>query len=348
MTLHEFACRMPKVELHVHLEGAIRPATLLELAHRNNIDLPARDVDGLRGFYRFRDFAHFIQVYVTITRCLQTPDDYRLIASQFGADCARQNIRYAQVTFSIVSNVHYSGLPWQTIVEQLNAGREQARQAYGLDWHWVFDICRDVPDVQSQVVDVAIAAQDGGVIALGLGGSEADYPPDLFVQSFDRGRAAGLHSLPHAGETAGPESIWGALRALGAERLGHGVRCIEDPDLVEYLHQHQVPLEVCPTSNVCLGVYPDYAAHPLRQLWDSGLFVTVNSDDPPLFDTDLNHEYQVLIDHFGFDANDLERVSLNGVRASLLPDEARADLEQEFCAQFAQLREELALPVAHG
>ncbi|MEA3340745.1 MAG: adenosine deaminase, partial [Chloroflexota bacterium] len=151
MNLHQFARQMPKVELHIHLEGSIRPATLLQLARRNSIDLPAQDVEGLRDFYRFRDFAHFVEVYVTITRCLRTPDDYRLIAYEFGADCARQNIRYAEVTFTIATNIKYTGLPWQAIVGGLNHGRAQARAEFGVNWGWVFDISRNHPGTQDQV-----------------------------------------------------------------------------------------------------------------------------------------------------------------------------------------------------
>jgi aminodeoxyfutalosine deaminase len=188
------------------------------------------------------------------------------------------------------------------------------------------------------VVDIALAARDEGVVALGLGGNEAQFPPDLFVQSFERAHQAGLPGVPHAGETAGPESIWTALQSLHADRLGHGVRCEEDPALVEYLRERQVPLEICPTSNVCLGVYPDYGAHPLRRLWDAGLLITVNADDPPMFGTDLNHEYEVLVVHFGFGADELEKISLNGLRASFLPQAEKARLEAEFRAEFDQLK----------
>jgi aminodeoxyfutalosine deaminase len=337
-TNHAFARQMPKVELHIHLEGSIRPATLLQLAKRNSIELPAQDVEGLRDFYRFRDFAHFIEVYVTITRCLQTQDDYHLIAYEFGADCARQNVRYAEVTFSIFTNVTYANLPWQAIAEGLNAGRAQARAEFGVDWRWVFDIVRDVPHTQEQVVEIALAAQDQGVVALGLGGNEKGFPPELFAQSFEQAREGGLHSVPHAGEIAGPESIWNALRLLYAERIGHGVRCEDDPALVDYLRERQIPLEMCPTSNICLGVFDSYETHPLRRLWDEGLFITVNSDDPPLFNTDLNHEYEVLVDHFGFAADEMEQISLNALRASFLPQAEKAQLETEFRAEFARLR----------
>jgi aminodeoxyfutalosine deaminase len=341
MNLHEFARQMPKAELHVHLEGAIRPATLLQLAQRNGVTLPAHDVEGLREFYRFRDFPHFVEVYVTITSCLHSADDYALIAYEFGADCARQNTRYAEVTFTIATNLRLTGLPWQEILGGLNAGREKARQEFGVHWNWVFDVSRDNPGTQDKVVETALAARDQGVVALGLGGSEAEFPPELFTRTFERALEEGLPRVPHAGETSGPKSIWGALRGLHADRIGHGVRCVEDSDLVDHLRRHQIPLEICPTSNIRLGVYPDYAAHPLRELWDLGLMICVGSDDPPLFGTDLNHEYELLIDRFDFSAGELEQLSLNGVRASFLEDDQKLEMETTFRAAFARLREQL-------
>jgi len=342
MNLHEFARWMPKIELHVHLEGSIRPATLLQLARRNEVELPAQNAQGLEEFYRFRDFAHFVEVYEAITGCLRTPEDYRLIAYEFGSDCARQNVRYAEVTFTVVSNERITGLPWQAILEGLNAGRAQARDEFGVQWRWVFDICRDYAETQDRVLEIALAARERGVVALGLGGSEAEFPPELFERTFRRARDEGLRRAPHAGENAGPASIWAALRRLHADRLGHGVRCVEDPKLMQHLHELQIPLELCPTSNICLGLYPDYDAHPLRRLWDAGLRITVGSDDPPMFGADLNHEYELLVDHFGFDAEELERISLNGLHASFLPAEDKRRLEQEFRADFARLRESAA------
>jgi adenosine deaminase len=211
-----------------------------------------------------------------------------------------------------------------------------------VDWGWVLDVSRNVPDTQDEVLEIALAAreQGDGVVALGLGGPEVGFPPELFERSFVRARQAGLPRVPHAGETVGPESVWTALRLLHADRLGHGVRCVEDLELVEHLRERQVPLELCPTSNICLGVYSDYEAHPLRRLWDAGLMVTVNSDDPPMFGTDLNREYEVLVRYFDFSIEELQQVSLNGLHASLLPSAEKARLEVEFRAQFAQLLSE--------
>ncbi len=341
MDVLAFARRIPKVELHVHLEGSIRPATLLQLAERNGVSLPASDEAGLRDFYRFRDFAHFVEVYVAVSRCLRTPADYQLVAFEFGAEMARQNIRYAEATFTMSTNMRLTGLPWQEILAGLNEGRRRAQARFGVDWRWVFDICRDNPDTQETILEIALAARDDGVVALGLGGSEAPFPPELFSATFERARQAGLPRVPHAGETAGPASIWAALEALHADRIGHGVRCIEDHHLIAYLRDASIPLEICPTSNIRLGVYPDYASHPLRSLWDEGLLITVNSDDPPMFGTDLVGEYELLVTEFGFDAEMLAQVSLNGVRAALLTPAQKARLEAEFRREIARLHAEL-------
>ena len=338
MNLSEFAQRMPKAELHVHLEGSILPATLLLLAQRNGIELPYKTVEDLQEFYRFRDFAHFIDTYWAITGCLRTPEDYTLIAYDFGCECARQNIRYAEVTFSMSTNVSKTGLPWQMILQALNDGRARACAEFGVRWQWVFDIVRNLPDTQESLTQIALEARSMGVVALGLGGSEAEFPAEMFAASFDRADKEGLRSVPHAGETMGPASIWAALDLLHADRIGHGVRCIEDPRLVETLRRRQIPLEICPTSNIILGVYNDYAQLPLRKLLDAGLFVTVNSDDPPMFNTSLNQEYHVLIDHFGFDLMELEKVSLNAVQASFLNESEKTLLAGEFIAEFTRLK----------
>ena len=337
MSVYDFIREMPKVELHVHLEGSIRPATLLTLAERNGVTLPAQDTEGLREFYRFTDFDHFIAVYLTVSGCLKTVADFSLIAYEFGAGMARQNIRYAEVTFTPHTNVVNTGLPFHEILAGLNDGRARAQTDFGVEFHWVLDIVRNNPGSRHQVVEWAVGAVDQGVVGLGLGGTERGHPPEWFADVYAVAREAGLHSVPHAGELIGPESVWGAIRALGAERLGHGVRSAEDPALVDYLREHQIPLEICPTSNLCLGIYPSYEAHPIRWLWEQGVYVTVNSDDPSMFDTDLVGEYQALVTHLGFTVAELEQLSLNAVQASFLPAAQKEALEQAFLSENARL-----------
>lgn len=338
---------MPKVELHVHLEGAIQPATVLALARRHGLSLPAADEEGLRQWFRFTDFPHFVQVYIAISNLLRTPADFELIVYDLGREMQRQNTRYAEVTFTPYTHLWQNkGLVADDLIAGLEAGRRRAGEDFGVEMAWVLDIPRNLSfangvytgEASDPTVDMALAWHDRGVIALGLGGNEVGAPPQPFAPAFARALAGGLASVPHAGETQGPESVWGAIRDLHAKRIGHGVRASEDPDLVAYLVQHQIPLEINPTSNLALGVYPSFAAHPLRHLWDAGAYLTVNSDDPPLFGTSLTQEYHVLIDHFGFTAADLERVVLNALAASLLPPDRKAALAVDFRRDFAHLR----------
>lgn len=337
MDLIEYTQRMPKAELHVHLEGSILPGTLLKLAGCNHISLPADDIAGLAEMYKFKDFTQFIDAYMLITSCLRTKDDYRLISYEFGKECARQNIRYAEVTFTIVNNTRVTGLRWQDILRELNKGRDDASTDFGVTWNWVFDIGRDFPETQSEVLEINMASREQGVVALGLGGHEAEYPPELFVDTFERARRESIHRVPHAGETAGPGSVWSAIRLLHAERIGHGVRSIEDPALLEYLISEQIPLEICPTSNIRLKVFNDYASHPVRKLWDAGVYITIGSDDPPMFGTDLTHEYQVLVKEYNFSQSELEKLSLNAIKASFLDQEIKQKYVLQFQEEFRKI-----------
>jgi adenosine deaminase len=335
----------PKAELHVHLEGAIAPATLLKLAERNGKTLPAQTVEELGQWFRFRNFDHFIEIYFEITDCLRTAEDYELIAYEFGAEMARQHARYAEVTFSPSTHAFSLGIPFETFFGGLTRGRERARQDFGVEMRWVFDIVRNIEDearnrqLADYVTSVAIEGKANGVVALGLGGGEVGYPPERFAAYFERALAAGLHSAPHAGETVGPASVWGALRALHAERLGHGVRSIEDAALVAHLAERQIPIEVCPTSNLRLGVYPSLADHPLPRLYAAGVPLTINSDDPPLFNTTLNQEVALLADPFGFDLATINDILLNGVRQSFLPPDEKSVLLASFQAEMSALQQ---------
>ncbi len=335
--LGQFVRRMPKVELHVHLEGSIQPDTLLTLAERNGVRLPADSLEGLQAFYHYTSLDHFMIVYNTVCSCLRTPDDLSLIAYQFGAEMARQNIRYAEVTPTPWSLRRDTGLAFGAILDALNDGRMRAEADFGVRMRWIFGITRDDVESRMAVARWAVTSRDQGTVALGLGGSEARYPPELFRDAFQHARAGGLRSVPHAGESLGPGSVWTALNMLHADRIGHGVRSVEDPALVDYLVERQIPLEVCPTSNIRIGLYDGYDDHPLRALWKAGALVTVHSDDPPMMDTTLTHEYALLISEFGLDRSALERVSLNAVQASFLPESEKAELCKAFRAEFAML-----------
>jgi adenosine deaminase len=227
----------------------------------------------------------------------------------------------------------------------MQRGRARVLADFGIEMNWIFNLVRRwidpvlISPMADYVTSVAIEGKNDGVIALGLAGAEANAMPEPFAPWFDQARAAGLHSIPHAGEMAGPESIWGAIHVLGAERIAHGVRAIEDPALVEYLAQHHIPLDVTLTSNICLGVYPSYAAHPLPELYAAGVQVNISTDDPPFFHTTLNEEIEHLATDFHMDVVAIDDILLNGFRASLLPEQRRQKLLQEAVTELTALKE---------
>lgn len=342
--IQQYLAVVPKAELHVHLEGSIRPSTLLTLAKRNHVALPATNLVELSQWFVYRDFAHFVDIYFEIIKCLKTAEDYELIAYEFGEEMHSQGVRYAEVTFS-ASTHHALGIAHDVYFGGLNRGRERARRDFGVEINWVFDIVRDIEDEAERrrradfTTRVAIECMSDGVVALGLGGNEAGYPPEQFAPFFEKALAAGLHSTPHAGEVAGPASVWGALRTLGAERIGHGVRSIEDPALVSHLAEQRIPLEVCPGSNVCLGIYPNFAAHPLPRLYRAGVPLSVNSDDPPLFNITLNADIERLHSAFQLELAEIDELLLNGVRHSFQSQQRKQSMEAQFRAEMAHLKQ---------
>jgi aminodeoxyfutalosine deaminase len=342
--IDRFIEEMPKVELHVHLEGAVLPETLLNLAKKHDVDLPAKDLDGIRDFYSFRDFDHFVDVYMKINDCLVTPEDVGLITEELGNEAARQNVRYLEVTISPGTLVLIHGMSFDEILREINAGAERVRKNHGVRMQWVLDVIRDMPPhIREQGARFAVEAMDRGIVALGLGGTEAKYPPEQFTDLFGLARDAGLPSVPHAGETAGPESIWNAIKLLDAVRIGHGVRAIEDPTLMSYLAENQIPLEVSPTSNICIGVFESWDAHPIRTLHDAGIRVSVNSDDPPMFNTTLTQEYRELVNRFGFPVSELETMTLGAIEDSFLPEFEKASMIQSFRSEYTELRRKVGL-----
>lgn len=349
-TLESFIRRMPKAEIHVHLEGSVRPATLLELARRNSLLPPAADEAGLHDFFTFRDFPHFLKVYVAVCSCLRTPDDFQTIVTDLGEDAAAQNLRYLEVHFNPETNVRKRGLDFHEMLGGMNRGRAAVKERWGVEMRWIADGVRNSetsPYSVTQTVNwVAALSPDDGMVALGLGGNEVGHPPAPFAADFARARRAGLHTVAHAGETTGHATVCESLDLLGVERIGHGVRAVESPSLVRRLAQSRVALEMCPTSNICTGVVASFAEHPFRVLDEAGVRVTVNSDDPPLFGTSLTDEFLVLAQHWGYDANGVQRIALNAVDAVFLPNDERASLRRSFEAEFAVLREELRLPAA--
>lgn len=294
--------RLPKVELHVHLEGSIVPELALRLAARRNVRLPGADegVEGLRRAYQFRSFRDFLNVYVALSSTLQQAEDFAEAVFGVAEQLAAQQVRWAEMTFTPMTHVARN-VDADAMLDGLAHGRARARAELGVELAWVFDVVRSLPEQADATLELALRGRDAGVIAVGVGGPEGPaWSVAPLASMFARAKAEGLESVPHAGEQWGAPSLRETLDLLAPARIGHGVRCLEDPEIVAELIDRNVKLEVCPSSNVALGVVASLAEHPLPRLLDAGLAVSLGSDDPPLFGTTLVEEYRRCAHAFGW------------------------------------------------
>jgi aminodeoxyfutalosine deaminase len=289
---------LPKAELHLHLEGSIEEETLSELA-------PGCDL----ARYRFADFAGFIESFKWATGCLRSPNDYALVTRRLLASLERQNIRYAEITLSA------GVVLWrkQDFAAVYDAVREAAAES-SVTVFWILDAIRHFgPEPAMEVAQLAAERVDDGVVAFGIGGDEVRGPAEWFRDVFAFAKARGLRLTAHAGETCGPQSVWQALE-IGAERIGHGISSVQDPALLRHLRDQGIPLEICISSNVATGAVPRLAAHPIRRIYDAGVPIVLNSDDPAMFGTTLTHEYELARDQFGFSEAELRELAENSFR----------------------------------
>ena len=314
---------MPKVELHVHLEGSIRPETLMALSKKNGVDLPPKTLAEFREWFRFTDFPHFAEVYQAMSKCIRTPDDLETITRDFLAGQAEQNILHSEATFTALTHYRNAGIPFDEQIDAIGRARDWGLKRYGISLLLIVDIPREFATLEEAMLTagwVADAHGNGIVAALGLGGYENGFPPKMFADAFSLAAEAGVPAVVHAGETGGPESVRGAVESLNAIRVGHGVRAMEDPGVVDLLRERGIVLEVCPSSNVCLKVFDTMADHPLPKMVEAGLAVTLNTDDPPFFNTTLTEEYVQTAETFGITEDQFRGFNLRAAQASLLPD----------------------------
>jgi aminodeoxyfutalosine deaminase len=301
----------PKIELHVHLEGTVRAPTLLEIARRNDYPLPADTVEGLAELYRFRDFRHFIEVWILTTNALQRAEDFRQVVVDYAEEAAAHGAVYLEGIFSPAERVR-RGCSWQEIYEGFCDGAEAARELHGVEIRLTPDIARGFTmDEARETVEWAARFRDRGVVGVGLGGLEADYPPEPYAEVFMQAKSLGLGSVPHAGEVAGAASVRGALEALGADRLRHGIRAEEDPGLVRELAGRGTVLDVCPLSNLRTGAVSSLENHPLPRLVAAGVRCSISTDDPAMFDTDLTRDYEAATS-FGLDPRSFYDAGVDG------------------------------------
>ncbi|MEV4718695.1 adenosine deaminase [Micromonospora noduli] len=317
--LSTFIASLPKVELHVHHVGSALPRIVAELAarHEGRTPVPA-DPDALASYFEFRDFAHFIEVYLSVVDLIRDPEDVWILTHEVARELARQQVRYAELTITPYSHVR-RGIPAPAFCEAIEDARKRALADFGIELRWCFDIPGEAGlPAAEETLRIALDERPDGLVSFGLGGPEIGVPRPQFRQYFDQARAAGLRSVPHAGETTGPQTVWDALNELGAERIGHGISAAQDPQLLAYLAERQIGMEICPTSNVRTRAVATLDEHPLPLLVEAGLLVTINSDDPPMFGTTLNDEYAVAARLLGVGAEGLAGLARNAVTASFL------------------------------
>jgi aminodeoxyfutalosine deaminase len=325
-SLSTFIAGLPKAELHVHHVGSASPRIVSELAERYPGTVPS-DPEALRSFFEFRDFAHFIEVYLAVVALIRTADDIHYLTYEVAREMAEgQSLRYAELTCTPYTSV-MAGVPIEAYTEAIEDARRAAERDFGLVLRWIYDIPGEfgVPAADA-TLGYALDHAPDGLVGFGLGGPEVGVPRPQFQPHFTAARAAGLHSVPHAGETTGPETVWDALRLLGAERIGHGTSSATDPGLLSHLAERGIPLEVCPSSNVATRAVASLAEHPLPAFVAAGVPVTINSDDPPMFSTSLNREYEIAADLLGLDEGGVADLARAAVTASFAPAEVKTSV----------------------
>lgn len=334
--LSTFIGGLPKVELHVHHVGSASPRIVAELAarHEGRSPVPA-DPAALADYFAFRDFAHFVEVYLSVVDLIRDQEDVWLLTHEVARELARQQVRYAELTITPYSHVN-RGIPAPAFCEAIEDARKRAAADFGIELRWCFDIPGEAGlPAAEETLRISLDERPDGLISFGLGGPEVGVPRPQFKPYFDQARAAGLRSVPHAGETTGPQTVWDALRDLAAERIGHGIAAAEDPKLLEFLAERQIALEVCPTSNVRTRAVPRIEEHPLPRLVEAGLLVTINSDDPPMFGTTLNDEYAVAARLLGLGPQGVAALARNAVVASFLDPASKQRIAGEIDAHLA-------------
>ena len=326
-TRREWHARIPKVELHLHLEGSIPLATMWDLIKKYGGDSSVSGLEDLRHRFRFRDFSHFIETWIWKNQFLREFEDFTYISEQIAIHLRTQNIKYVEAFFS-PARFAEKGLAVPQLMEAIRTGLDRVPE---IEIALIPDLVRDVgPNMAMDVLREILQLNRLGIIGIGLGGSEQLFPPELFEDHYLLARKAGLHTTAHAGEVAGASSIWGAIQSLRVDRIGHGTRSNEDESLIEYLAETQLPLEMCPLSNVSTGIIGAHKLHPIRDYFDKGLLVTVNTDDPMMFNNSMAQEFDALEQNFSFKTHEIQKLILNSIDASWLEIDRKVALRESF------------------
>ena len=318
---------LPKIELHVHLEGSIPHKALFELIQKYGGDSSISNVAALEKRFEYKDFPQFIEAWSWKNQFLREYEDFTYIAELTARDMAKQNIRYVEMFFSPSPFVRL-GLDARELTYAVRKGLSKAPD---IEVSLIADLVRDYgPEFEIKTLKALNEVKDCGVVGIGIGGSEHEYPPEPFELLFREARDMGFHTNAHAGEASGAQSVWGAIKTLHAQRIGHGTRVFEDPKLLDYIAKNKIPLELCPMSNVRTGVVNNITDHPIRKYFKHGLIISINTDDPKMFNTSLAGEYRSLVEDCGFSKREICEIMLLGIKSSWLPEEKKKLLIEKF------------------
>jgi adenosine deaminase len=339
MEAEQLIRKLPKAEQHVHIVGSTRPETLLWLAEKGGLDKPFKTSTDVQNFFRYTSFRHFINVYSTVVDCITDENQFERITYEMLESDARCNVQYLEASFSAVDHV-VRGLDYGKMLDAINRGINRARMDFGIECNVRVDLVRNYgPEKGMEVLDWVESKSDN-IISIDLGGSEERFPAKPYKSVYERARKMGLHLVAHAGEAAGPESIWQAVTELEVERIGHAVTAVHEPKLMEHLKKRNIAIEACPTSNLRTQVVNTIKNHPIRVFRNLGLTVTVNTDDPSMFGTDMNNEYLQLHHQLGFSLHELFNLSLNAVNSSFLLEESKSKMRKSFMETFDRILDE--------
>ena len=334
--LDPFIRTLPKTELHVHIEGTLEPDLMFELSERHGHYLPYESVEDTRAAYTFYDLQSFLDLYYLGAGVLQTKQDFYELMSAYLERASRDGVRHAEVFFDPQTHTQ-RGIGFDIFMDGFREAIADASRSVGISVDLIMCFLRHLGGDEALKTLAEAEPHLEGVTAVGLDSSEVGFPPELFVEAYDRARKLGLRAVAHAGEEGPPSYVWGALDALGAERIDHGNRAMEDPDLVERIIKERIPLTGTPLSNVALKVVDTLEEHPLPRMLDLGVLVSVNSDDPSYFGGYIGDNYAALADALGLDAADLALIARNSIVSSFLPDERKSELVGEVDSVLARV-----------
>ncbi|MGY5873292.1 MAG: adenosine deaminase [Candidatus Thorarchaeota archaeon] len=331
---------LPKVELHVHILGSIRPETLLAIIEMDGIKAPYSTKEDIIKRFEYSDFVNFIKAYMEIVEYISDERHFEQITYEMLENCTKSNVHYVEASFSPRDHIP-KGLAFDKMADSINRGIQRAKKDFGVETNIRVDMVRTSTFDQAMEILDYIEKKPDNILTVDLGGKEDGYPPRRFAEHYKRATSLGLHRVAHAGEAAGPESIWDAIHSLDVERIGHGVTARQDPDLLEYLKREQIAIEMCPVSNLRTGVVTSIQDHPIREFYDKGLLVTVSSDDPSLFHTNMNNEYIQIHEYLNFTLEELFQISLNGLETAFISETDARKLKKRFQQEYKEIESQL-------